>query len=87
MTFGSYADSLSKKDLNLQINGIKINRFKTFKYLGATIDYNLKWESHIKNILRNLGYFLFLLYKLNHIDKKLNMSCIMPSTTVSGPIE
>ena len=45
--------------LDVKINNTKINRKESVKYLGVTIDENLKWQSHINNISsvisRNLG--------------------------------
>ena len=47
------------KDLNILLNGTKIWRQKTIKYLGVLVDENLKWESHICKVAsvisRNLG--------------------------------
>lgn len=37
-------------DLSLEINRVKIERVKTMKFLGLTINENLNWEEHIKNI-------------------------------------
>ena len=46
-------------DVQVMINGIKIKRSNSVKYLGVNIDENLKFETHINNlgakISRNIG--------------------------------
>ena len=56
MTFDCYYDSVPEKDaITIKIDGINIQRVNNVKYLGATFDYNLKWDSHIKNILKYIN--------------------------------
>ena len=46
-------------DIRISIGGSLLSRSQSFKYLGVTIDENLKWCTHIKNventISRNIG--------------------------------
>ena len=35
------------KELNIVINGTKIDRVESFNYLGLTIDETLSWEHHV----------------------------------------
>ena len=37
-------------DVNIIMNGTAVERVNTFKYLGITIDANLKWNDQINNI-------------------------------------
>ena len=72
MTFDCYANSVPDDySININIDNTTIKRVESYKYLGVTFDFNLKWDSHIKNILKKLRYFVFLQHKLKHIDKKI----------------
>ena len=47
---------LSKRDnLNLEVNSIKLNQVKSFKYLGVTVDCELKWNIHIEQLKKGVG--------------------------------
>lgn len=53
MTFGNYCDSVPKnKDINIFIQGNKLNRVAQYKYLGIIFDFNLKWDKHIEHIIK-----------------------------------
>ena len=39
-------------------DGGQINRVKSFKYLGVTVDEKWSWKCHIKTLLRKLGHRL-----------------------------
>ena len=41
-----------------------LNCVKELKYLGLTIDCNLRWESHIQNITKNLRHLIYIFYKM-----------------------
>ncbi len=51
-------------DLNLSLNGQIIERVHYFKYLGVTIDDQLKWSVHIDNIYSKLIKFTSIFYRL-----------------------
>ena len=61
-------------DITIRINGFALSRSKFFKYLGVTIDENLKWDSHIKQvettISRNIGL-------IGRSQRFLNSSCLI----------
>ena len=42
LTIGDYCDSVLTH-MEIEINGMRINRVEHRKYLGITIDYNLNW--------------------------------------------
>ena len=52
ITFGNYRDSVPE-ELQVGINGCDLKRFTSCKYLGLTYDFNLKWDVHINNIVKN----------------------------------
>ena len=41
-------------DVNIIMNGTTVERVNTFKYLGITMDANLKWNDQINNICRKM---------------------------------
>ena len=45
----------------------------TYKYLGVTIDSELKWEQHVKCLVNKMNSRMYFLYKLNNfkIDKTI----------------
>ena len=42
------------RDVNIIMNGTAVEKVNTFKYLGTTIDANLKWNDQINNICRKM---------------------------------
>ena len=66
ITFGNYCDSVLT-NFDVLINGKRINRVESSKYLGIIIDYRLNWENHIKYIVGNTKYLIFVFYKLSKI--------------------
>jgi hypothetical protein len=43
----------------------------SFKYLGITIDFNLKWTEHIQNIKNKLRSLTALFYKIRFLNKSI----------------
>ena len=66
MEFGSQCDS-SPKNLNININGIKIKRVESTKYLGLVFDSNMRWNKHIEYVYNKTKYLIFIVYKLTNI--------------------
>src|SRR2546425_7369994 len=60
-------------DLDLNVNNIRINRVQSSKFLGVTIDDQLKWSFHIQELCLTLRRFVGIFYKL---------SCKLPSLTL-----
>ena len=66
MTFGNYCDSVPVA-INIRINNQPINRVTEHKYLGIIFDYNMKWNMHIKYVMRRTKYLIFIFAKLKNI--------------------
>lgn len=66
MEFGNTCNS-TPKNLNISIQGKRIQRVENTKYLGVIFDSNLKWEKHIDNIYNKKKYLIFVFYKLSKI--------------------
>lgn len=70
LTFGCYSDSVPEL-LNIKIDNDFINRNNKIKYLGIIVDYNLKWDSHIKKVVNKCRYFLYLMNKLKYLPHRV----------------
>ena len=66
MEFGSQCDS-TPKNLNININGIKIKRVESTKYLGLVFDSNMRWNEHILYVYNKTKYLILIFYKLMKI--------------------
>ena len=54
-------------DLNIHFNGIKIERKRCIKYLGVYVDENLKWHSHIANVIKKMSKNLGVMGRAKHL--------------------
>ena len=61
LVLGSRNKTSACRDINLSIGGTSLERVKTFKYLGITLDSNLTFESHIAHVNRTVRHKTFLL--------------------------
>ena len=66
MEFGSQCDS-TPKNININVNGIKIKRVESTKYLGLVFDSNMRWNEHIVYVYDKIKYLIFIFYKLMKI--------------------
>ncbi len=57
---------LGNQNIDLRMNGIKINFKNNVKFLGVIFDNHLNWQSHIKYIKARASKALNLLRKLAH---------------------
>ena len=56
-------------------DGGQINRIKSFKYLGVTVDEKGSWKCHIKTLLRKLGHRLSVFNRISHmLDRRTRMA-------------
>ena len=53
------------KHLNINIQGTKIKRVESNKYLGIIFDSNMRWNEHIGYIYNKTKYLIFIFYKLS----------------------
>ena len=61
MTFSNDTDD---SEVDLFIDNMKIEQVKTVKFLGVFIDEELKWISHVNNILSNVSKNIGIMNKL-----------------------
>jgi len=76
---------MDKKNLNIKLDGVSLQKVKSTKFLGVIIDENLTWKNHIdaisKTISRNTGMLTKLKYYLpENILYSLYCTLILPYT-------
>ena len=62
--------SLFLDDVDLQMNSIQVERVKSCKYLGVTMDAKWSWKAHISNLLKKLGHRLSVFNRIFHMLDK-----------------
>ena len=58
---------LSPLQLDLVLNGAKIDQVSEHRLLDITIDNKLRWDSHTNNVCKTVSRRVFLLSKLRYI--------------------
>lgn len=90
LTISCYSDTIPKTNINISINNEIIKRVDNCKYLGIYIDSCLRWDFHIKEIVKRVKYFQFLVYKLSlYMDRrviKMLYHSLFESTIIYGII-
>lgn len=66
-TYQLFAISNSIPDIHIHINDIPLSRSKSTKYLGVTIDEDLKWRCHIKHVENTKSRNIGLIRRAQHI--------------------
>ena len=61
LTFGPRGKTSACVGSNLEMDGSKLNRVTTYKYLGITLDQNLTYDSHLAILARNVRHKVYLL--------------------------
>ena len=56
--------SKSCSELNIVVEGKKLEQVNVIKYLGLTIDDRLKWNSHVNNLCKSVAFKVHFLAKL-----------------------
>ena len=54
-------------EINVQINGTKIERVESFNFLGIMLNENLTWKSHIEMVGKKISKVTGILYRLKNI--------------------
>ena len=60
--FGNEVSS-TPKNLDINIQGTKINRVENTKYLGIIFDSHMTWNEHCEYIYNKTKYLIFVFYK------------------------
>ncbi len=75
ITFGSYKDSIPES-FELKIYDKTIKRTDNSKYLGVYFDSHMRWDIHIKEVIKKTRYFLFIFSKFKNIMNKKALKTI-----------
>ena len=54
------------QELNIAINGEKIDRVESFNFLGITIDEKLSWSHHVDIVKKKISNVIGILYRLKN---------------------
>ena len=85
--FITFAPKIKKFDtlykIKLKINSNIIPQSETCRYLGITIDRNLNWAPHIKNIKQSLAKTVGTLYRIRYYLNKTSLNLILHSLIIS----
>ena len=81
--FMSFGSNLSTHNLEIFIDNNQIEQVKTVKFLGVFIDEDMKWKSHVNNILSNVSKSIGVMSKLrdllqDHILLLLYNTLVLP---------
>ena len=71
MSFVNHLDC--KPQCDIRINGCIVNEVTETKFLGIYVDNRLKWDTHVKSLIKRLRYLIFIFAKLNKI---MNKECL-----------
>ena len=64
MVFGSRSKVKSARNVMVKLNGVRLQKVPTYKYLGMILDPTLNYNHHISYVIRTVLYKLTLLGKL-----------------------
>ena len=69
LTFSSQQLNLHFNELTITSNqnNLTIKQSMSIKYLGITVDQNLRWNLHAQNLTKRIRHFLFMFKSLSHI--------------------
>ena len=80
ISFGRYCDNVTN-ELNIKLDNQSIKRVEAHKYLGLIFDYNMKWDAHMKYIVKNqIHDFYFCENRKYYRNKNANdnVLCTIP---------
>ena len=64
MTFGAPQQPKRTQNVRFILNEQVLELVESYKYLGVTLDKNLKFQKHVKSIIKTLSYQIYLLSKI-----------------------
>ena len=70
MLFHHSKKNINNLNLKLYINGIPIEKVKSFKFLGTTLDENMSWNVHAKIVRTKIATIAGTLYRLKRFLPK-----------------
>ena len=68
-------DNKTLDPLQLNINGVQIEKVENVNFLGLTVNENLNWKNHVDMISNKCSKTLGILNKNNFYQPKLNYYC------------
>ena len=71
------------KELNIVINGTKIDRVESFNFLGLTIDETLSWAQHVDIVKKKVSKVIGIFYRLKNIFSMETMMILYKSLIAS----
>jgi len=80
MVLSSVARKLDVADVNICLNGQRLECVNTMKYLGVTIDNHLKWHNHLDNVCKNVGKKIAVLRRIKPFLPKDALKTIYNTT-------
>ena len=60
----------NEDQIDITINGNKLEKVNNFKYLGITIDKELNWNEHVKNVVKNIQKFIPIFYNIRNFTNQ-----------------
>ena len=70
---------IEKDDLNVSIDGVKLQQVTSCKHLGVIIDENLSWNDHVESIVKKSRSGLYMLNKVKPYVPSNTMNMIYNS--------
>ncbi len=67
MLIGMYQSLAKMLEMSIHINNEPLHKVSISKYLGMFIDFNLKWDDHINNIIPKISAKIGILRSLRNI--------------------
>ena len=71
------------KELNIVINGTKIDRVESFNFLGLTINETLSWAQHVDIVKKKVSKVIGIFYRLKNIFPMETMMILYKSLIAS----
>ena len=71
------------KELNIVINGTKIDRVESFNFLGLTIDETLSWAQHVDIVKKKVSKVIGIFCRLKNIFPMETMMILYKSLIAS----